>query len=321
VKQGRGLIPHDQVMAELKERLSRVASVINSKAIHFVDIPVHGNVGDILIMSGTLKFLSDYNIRRVQTSAYFNYSPAWAEVDVPIVFQGGGNLGDLYDGPQEIRERIISRCLTNRIVILPQTIHFSSPEKYEACCALFSKHPDLHIFVRDTKSANLARRMTPNVYLSPDMAHQLWPMKTAKRPQFDQLAFKRTDGERSNSARVDESHSIDWPALIGWHGTAVRIYARLGKLSLLRKSKFAANIHSEIWCRYAKYLESLSASHFSRYKKVETDRLHGHILSSLLGIENVVGDNSYGKNGGYICCWTRSSNCVTLAEHTEHGKD
>jgi pyruvyl transferase EpsO len=272
-------------------------------------------------MSGTLKFLSDYKIRRLQTSAYFNYDPNWAEAGVPIVLQGGGNLGDLYDGPQGVRESVISRCVTNRIVILPQTIHFSSPENYEACCSLFSKHPDLHIFVRDTRSAALAKRMTPNVYLSPDMAHQLWPMTTAQRPKFDQLAFKRTDDERSGSAATDEGHSIDWPTLIGWHGAAVRIYAKIGKLPFLRKSKSAANIHSEIWCHYAKHLESLSASHFSQYKEVETDRLHGHILSSLLGIENVVSDNSYGKNGGYIRCWTHTSDHVTLVEQTEHGQD
>lgn len=319
MKQGTELIPHATVMANLKESLSKVAEVINSDSIHYVDIPVHGNVGDILIMAGTIKFLEDYGIRRAQTSAYFNYRSNWAEPGVPIVFHGGGNLGDLYACPQAIREEVVSKCHGNRIVVLPQTIHFSDDEKYEACCSIFSKHPDLHIFVRDAKSVELARRMTPNVYLSPDMAHQLWPMNKPRLEGDGKLRFLRTDDERGSEHSPEEQRSIDWPQLIGRHGTILRAYSKIGQLPIIRNFQSAANLHSAVWLRYSNYLIARSASYFSKYSEVDTDRLHGHILSSLLGISNTVRDNSYGKNGNYVSCWTRTSDLVRSVKQIEHG--
>jgi exopolysaccharide biosynthesis predicted pyruvyltransferase EpsI len=49
-----------------------------------------------------------------------------------------------------------------------------------------------------------------------------------------------------------------------------------------------------------------------------TDRLHGHILACLLGRPNVVVDNSYGKVGAFVECWTKESPLVHRADgHAE----
>jgi pyruvyl transferase EpsO len=47
---------------------------------------------------------------------------------------------------------------------------------------------------------------------------------------------------------------------------------------------------------------------------VVTDRLHGHILSLLLGIPHVVLDNSYGKLHQFVAAWTESSPLVHTAQ-------
>ena len=47
---------------------------------------------------------------------------------------------------------------------------------------------------------------------------------------------------------------------------------------------------------------------------VITDRLHGHILSLLLGIPHVVLDNSYGKVRAFYETWTRDAPIVRWAE-------
>jgi pyruvyl transferase EpsO len=44
-----------------------------------------------------------------------------------------------------------------------------------------------------------------------------------------------------------------------------------------------------------------------------TDRLHGHILSLLVGLPHAVVDNSYGKVGSFARLWTEGDECVTLA--------
>jgi pyruvyl transferase EpsO len=47
---------------------------------------------------------------------------------------------------------------------------------------------------------------------------------------------------------------------------------------------------------------------------VVTDRLHGHILSVLLGIPNVLMDNSYGKNQSFYATWTQDLDLVRWAK-------
>jgi pyruvyl transferase EpsO len=47
---------------------------------------------------------------------------------------------------------------------------------------------------------------------------------------------------------------------------------------------------------------------------VVTDRLHGHILSVLLGIPHVLMDNSYGKNESFYATWTHDLDLVRWAK-------
>jgi len=50
---------------------------------------------------------------------------------------------------------------------------------------------------------------------------------------------------------------------------------------------------------------------------VVTDRLHGHILSDLLGIPHVVLDNEYGKIAAYLDAWPAPKGIVTKAATME----
>jgi len=53
---------------------------------------------------------------------------------------------------------------------------------------------------------------------------------------------------------------------------------------------------------------------FSQARAVVTDRLHGHVLSTLLGIPNVLLPDAYGKNRGLYESWTRSLPGCAFAE-------
>ena len=52
----------------------------------------------------------------------------------------------------------------------------------------------------------------------------------------------------------------------------------------------------------------------SRGRVVVSDRLHGHVLSLLLGIPNMVLDNRYGKVRGMFNAWTHASPLGTWCE-------
>jgi exopolysaccharide biosynthesis predicted pyruvyltransferase EpsI len=51
-----------------------------------------------------------------------------------------------------------------------------------------------------------------------------------------------------------------------------------------------------------------------RAEFVVTDKLHGHIMSSIIGTPHVLLDSGLGKNFAYHDTWTINCNCVRAAE-------
>jgi pyruvyl transferase EpsO len=305
-------VSHASLMNELQAKHDLIVDLIGGRSVNFADIPVHGNIGDLLIMQGTFRFMEKNRIPCRLSAAYFNYSPSWLGKDEVLLLQGGGNLGDLYPGPQLFRERCVERSKDNRIIILPQTIHFSDEKNQRKCEKIFSKHPDLHICVRDISSYNQALRMTSNVYLLPDMAHHLWPLHRTAPITGKHLGIFRVDGESAGTVNHVCDYKTDWPRLVG-RGRArlIRTGHQLSEaFHQTGLDRLTVAGQSEIWQRYSDTLVNEAVRLFSSYKKITTDRLHGHILACVMNIENTVLDNSYGKNFGYFNAWTGSSDIV-----------
>lgn len=306
---------HADIMSELASKHEVLLPLLEGRPIHYLDLPFHGNVGDLLIMNGTLRFFEKYRLNVTRLGMYFNYSPQWASKGDVIVFHGGGNFGDIYGPFQAFREKTIAALPHNRVIIMPQTMHFSDPEKFKECCALLSRHPDLHICVRDQRSAALARQMTPNVYLLPDMAHQLWPLQRSVAPSRPVLYLRRRDSEAQASALDQQSNTFDWEDLIGkqWGFFLPQVAERsIFHAQRLGINKPFANLEGQWWIGQARRFIDRSVDLFSQYERVESDRLHAHILSSLLSIPNRISDNSYGKNSNYIGEWTHGSELLEL---------
>ncbi|MGC8169971.1 hypothetical protein ACP3WP_23605, partial [Salmonella enterica] len=47
---------HSEVMEGLKAHHAIIAGMLKGKRFHYIDIPIHDNIGDLLIMLGTLRF-------------------------------------------------------------------------------------------------------------------------------------------------------------------------------------------------------------------------------------------------------------------------
>jgi len=309
------MISHDILMSSLPKRHEPIADLLRGRRLHYLDLPFYTNVGDLLIMLGTLRFLERAKLPVSRMGMYFNYDPAWASPDDAIVFQGGGNLGDIYVPFQRFRERVVAACPYNRIVILPQTIHFIEDACYRRCCRLFSRHPDLHICVRDERSALLAQEMTPNVYLMPDMAHQLWPVQAGQAWQSAGTLYLRRRDRESRAAAFEAGEATDWDDLVGKHWVfflseiAERCMTHAQRLGM---NKAFSQLEAQWWIGVAQRFAGKAIAHFSRYERVESDRLHAHILACLMSMPNTIHDNSYRKNSSYITAWTQRSPLVSL---------
>ncbi|SFU75530.1 polysaccharide pyruvyl transferase family protein [Nitrosospira multiformis] len=304
---------HAELMRSLADKHGVLAALIGTAPVHYVDVPVHGNIGDLLILLGTLRFFERYKLKIHLKTTYFTYRSKWARPSDVIVFHGGGNFGDLYSGPHEMRQHVVENLPGNRIIILPQTIHFRSQDAYVECCKIFSRHPDLHICVRDHSSYDLALPMSRHVYLLPDMAHQLWPIYRSRPAESGHLALLRRDKESAGGKVADFDVLIDWRELIGRKNVWFRNIRRgLLALHLMHLDRKFHPHEQDLWIKQATKLVNEAINFFSKFETVTTDRLHAHILACLMGISNAVLNNSYGKNYSYITAWTGSSNIVQL---------
>lgn len=315
-----------QELLELKNKLAFINELIIDKSdVVYFDYPLHLNVGDLLIYHGTEQFFLDYGItvrlRRSVRSFSLKEAKKVIRNSTTIICHGGGNFGDLYAVCQRLRETLIKEFPNNRIIVLPQTLFFSKQENFNQSAAIFSKHLDCHLFARDINTYESMRKFSKNVYLSPDMAHQLYGIlgKYDKgNTRNEKMYFFRKDIEKASNSNVNgvsSQNSKDWGDIvypsekfitnIAW--LASEISRRIGLY-------FINNLIDRFWYKFSKHIIVRSEKEFLSYKSIETDRLHGHIFSCLLGIPNKVIDNSYGKNYSYCNLWTKHIHFVEKDE-------
>lgn len=317
---------HDTLMTSLAARHRVIADLIGGRSVQYVDVPMYANVGDLLIMLGTERFFEVHGLTVSRRSAYFNFRASHVAPDEVVVFQGGGNFGDLYEHPQSVRNANIGRLKDHRVIILPQSLHFQSEATLQRTARLYRQHPDLHFCVRDPVSFETARAFTDHVYLMPDMAHQLWPLHRLTEAAVPSapstvrtLQFMRTDDEVTDhpaNATLSGATAVthcDWPHFVGRREVAYRQLCRsLRVLHALRLDAHLSQWTLDAWRRHVEGLVQQATALFSAHDLVVTDRLHGHIFASLLGLPNQVLDNAYGKNSRYVSTWTRTSPIVEL---------
>ncbi|MGR5452159.1 polysaccharide pyruvyl transferase family protein [Vibrio sp. PNB22_3_1] len=294
-------------MKRLKEQHSTIANIIGRKKVAFLDCPVYFNFGDLLIWHGTEKFFKDYNINvSYRSEATYINQKEIDKCDV-IVFQGGGNFGDLYPRVQAMRENVVKNNRNKKIICLPQTIHFSSEGSLNRSSEIFKNHPDFIFFIRDESSKILAMRFTDKVSMMPDMAHSLHPLVEPYEAGYDAnctkiLVQKRDDGEVGNMIVNGLSkRPFDWNDLVTIEDKVVRkLFNMVSKLGVNQNKLIS------LWAIKSRELELRAISVFEHKNHIVTDRLHGMILSALLGKSCKVFDNSYGKNSGYYESWLKN---------------
>lgn len=313
-------------MEFLKTKLSVIDNVVpRGSRIIYLDIPLHLNVGDLLIYKGTEQFFKQQKYKVLarytdKASLQFIHKTKSLPSDVVIVLHGGGNFGDLYPHHQLLREEVIKKFPNNKVVFMPQTVHFKSLDRMEQSANVINKHKNLTIFCRDTRSYQILKdNFCDNVILCPDMAHSLWgvfPVQAGKDILRDTLWMIRKDIEETNLASLEglpnSSAFEDWEDICTDKDRSyMRFMFRLERVnSLLGLNLFPV---VSMWGRYTDELVYRVNRYFMSHKQVVTSRMHGHILCCLLGVNTKLLDNSYGKNSTYFDAWTKDvPNCELI---------
>ncbi|WP_405402772.1 polysaccharide pyruvyl transferase family protein [Paracoccus sp. Ld10] len=303
-------------------------SILRAEPYALLDMPNYGNVGDSAIWAGEMAWLQR-NVNK-EPSYVCEVNADIDELDnyfkgETILLQGGGNFGDIWPHFQEFRERIILRYPHMNVVHFPQSIHFSDEKALEKTAVKLRNASHLRLLVRDFESYDLAlTNFGCEVTLCPDMAFALGPLERSGETDLDVLLLLRTDKESMRKTVPIEDLPAGWEqadwldddpdmhrrALFNTRASAV-LSLNVQKLSKLsRRKHYYEQVSKDRMERGTKLL--------SRAKFIITDRLHVHIVSTLMGIPHCFLDNSYGKilrfSKAFDTRWTGSHHASSLSD-------
>lgn len=271
------------------------------------------NKGDPAITIGQLKVLEKLNLELVYyineekcTDEYYkravSVARSYSREDLVIFMQGGGNIMG-YAAVNFCREKAFTYFPGHQVILLSQSVYMrGSRALVERMVAIYCCRPNLTIFLRDRLSLYIATRMFANgtrLILAPDMAFGVGSVPRFSPPFYDVMWLKRIDDERPRYDVVPSfphditCHVADWWKS-GWDTPQGTTTVETAHLVLLNGLLF-----------------------LQRGRVVVTERLHGHILSTLLDIPHVILDNKDRKLSSYHYTWTRALSNVRLATTPE----
>ena len=290
-----------------------------------LDHPDHPNVGDSAIWLGERRFLRSHGIKMRYSCSVKTFDESCLRAAMPrgtVLIHGGGNFGTLWPHHQQLRERLLERLRDYRIVQLPQSIHYDDAQALRRTARLIGQHPAFTLLVRDQNALRIGREeLGALTLLCPDSALLLAGGVRRGTADVDCLILARTDKESAYQGLGTACQGLGISvAALDWleepRGWLHRIRDRM--LSRARgawaSSAAFQQAMSLVWDRLALERTQRGCQLLSRGRIVLTDRLHAHILCTLLGIPHIVLDNNCGKLSGFIRCWTAEHPLCHLAD-------
>lgn len=309
--------------------------VAPDQRVAHVGYPDHWNAGDPAIWLGTQAILNQLGANIVYKCSLHDYDNKIMDQvidnDTVIIISGGGNLGDIWPRHQIFREKIITDFPKNKIVQFPQSVSFQEKENIKRFKSVVKNHDDLHFLIRDKTSLRLFEKMFDvSVTLAPDAAYGLGNFENLELPSYDMIGLIRSDKE-SSIYDLDGLSVIqfqeDWIKFKKEDEVYINNARRISKeiRSILSAIKLRGDYR--VTPEYNRLLDAYDDLALIRLKRglnilckgnmVVTDRLHGHILCTLLNISNIILDNNYQKLSSFYNTWSYKSEKTHYAKSVE----
>ena len=267
------------------------------------------NKGDPAITAGQFLLLQRLNITVVYTIYELNWnndllgrayklSQKYHKDELIILCQGGGSILS-YALVDKMREDVLKRFIDFEVVVFPQSVWSRNGESHEKYFQkVYSEHPRLTFLYRDRNSYETGKKLFPTVgaLLVPDIAFQIGAVPRIMPPTHDILWLSRNDIESTHNKipKAAKNYDIciedwyDWKSAVG---------------NTEKEHAFLITVNGFMFLQ--------------RGRVVITDRLHGHILSTLQSIPHVVIDTVNHKITSYMKSWTGGLKNVVLANSGE----
>lgn len=329
--------PADQrLIASLRKvAADAVGSLLaNETTCALVGFPNHNNAGDSGIWLGELALLRRLGVAARYVADDASYDPRDLTARVPhgpILLHGGGNYGDLWPFQQAFRERVLADFPSRPVVQLPQTVHFESDAAARRHRTLLHARPaPPALLCRDHRSLAFVRQeLGVQGILCPDLAFFL-PLPRRTAPVVDVVVNQRLDHEAADRSvpglRDLSMEHRDWlPCPNRRHPyraltVRVREHVRVlagGATSSSRAHRLVRRAPMLASERLARRRVAGALGLLSRGRVVVTDRLHGHIFCTLLGIPHVLLDTAHHKVRDFHETFTSACSTAAMADADE----
>ena len=299
---------------QLRQTIGNQLNGLIDSDYYLLELPYYNNIGDVLIWQGEEDFLRTLPYTCKGRYALETFTFPTIPDGTLILFQGGGNFGDLWTKHHEFKMKIVEHYTNCKFLFLPQTVFFQNEANLQACAKRLSENKNITICARDQASYDILKQNFSNtVLLVPDMAFCINRNRLQKctTPNEQDMLMIRNDAEFQLSdelASLMDQKSIavrDWPPM-----ERRDLFTWL----LVKFSPIVSPRLLDWYCQqiYMPYLVRCGVRFINRYRTIHSTRLHGAILALLLGKDVVLYDNSYGKNSGFYNTWLADCESITL---------
>lgn len=250
----------------------------------------YGNLGDVAITLFQEDFLKrkyrDSEIVTIPISQTLAAIPQVKRIIDPddiVTIVGGGNISDLYDDIEFLRQRVIRAFPHNQMISFPQSIHLTETENGEKerhrIAKIYGAHKRMLILMRDSVSFQRMKQILPkaNVKLAPDVV-MVADCRSNTQRKKQLLLCLRNDKEASKCIDILK------PFIQNMQQQGYGIVQQDTQIENQLIKKDGGKVHVQ------RFLKEVSASSL-----MITDRLHGMIFAFITGTPAIVIDNSTGK--------------------------
>ena len=261
----------------------------NPKTVFLVLTPEHGNMGDHAIAKAEAELIKDIGFNYVEITGRQLYEMRKRKAlgimnGLPILINGGGNLGTLWMDVEQIERAIMEQNPRSRIVILPNTIFYEDSDwgrkQFEESKKIYNRHKNLYLYARENTSFSVMREAYRHVKLIPDMVLYLNQCRAGSE-RHGCLLCLRSDCEKT---RTEEQEQVVRQQAAELFGEAVEMTDMIveGTVPVERR-------------------EQVLEEKFNQFRGAElviTDRLHGMIFCAITGTPCLVIDSKSPKVRG-----------------------
>ena len=154
----------ESYLAPLKRAIDVVLEPLIPEGSHcaLLDYPNYSNVGDSAIWLGETSWIRKRAVHVSYQCDHATYSAerlAGSLGEGIILLSGGGNFGDFWYSHQAFREQVVRDFPNNKIIQLPQTIHFLDDWSVEEARRTINEHKDFTLLCRDRQSLNFVHAL------------------------------------------------------------------------------------------------------------------------------------------------------------------